>query len=667
MADQDDLIISISTDVATLRRSNKKLEAAMAETLDKIQSITIGAGAKMDASFAKTGNSMAASLRKVEVASGNVGKAGLNASLAFAKFFALLGTAKGFQELVDSSTRMTNSLKVAGLSGDDLSATLDKLYASALRNHAPVESLTTLYGRAALQQKELGASSDKLVTFTDTVGKALRVSGTSASEAEGSLLQLGQALGSGTVHAEEFNSILEGMPALAQAAAKGIKQANGSVAELKNLVINQQLSSRALFDGIIAGADDLDTKLQGSSTTIGQAFIDLKTSLTRAVSDLDKASGSAEKVAGAIEAIANGLANLKFDNTIAGIKGIIDYLDTAANKAGALWEKLTNVATALNNGTPLTDLAPPGNTEAEIRKLYDQHLSAGKEQIAVAEKLNDLERQRAEIIRQYGKDNPIGNRMLKSVEGQISDIQDATTKGKDALAPAQTKSAFHKVHGHATPTMPAAEVDPIDITDPKYAANSTQNAQKLQKAYEDLFRTAKDRNDQLQQEIDLVDKSGLALDTARYKLELLQKAQKDGITGDNLKNIQAQADAYTRLSETLAKAKLGQDLADKAHLRTLSPQEQQVSTQLRQYGLPDDPTSPQAAQIRKSLQIDSADDTVKGFLTSFRDGVVSNGGNIGKALGDAVKTSFLNALTKASDEAISPGVSFIHHFVRRAA
>ena len=667
MADQDDLIISISTDVATLRRSNKKLEAAMGETLDKIQSITIGAGAKMDASFAKTGKSMAASLRKVETASQQVNRAGLNASVAFAKFFALLGTAKGFQELVDSSTRMTNSLKVAGLSGDDLSATLDKLYTSALRNHAPIESLTTLYSRAALQQKELGASSDKLVTFTDTVGKALRVSGTSASEAEGSLLQLGQALGSGTVHAEEFNSILEGMPALAQAAAKGIKQANGSVAELKNLVINQQLSSRALFDGIIAGADDLDTKLQGSSTTIGQAFIDLKTSLTRAVSDLDKASGSAEKVASAIEAIANGLANLKFDNTIAGIKGIIDYLDTAANKAGRLWEKLTNVATALNNGTPLTDLAPPGNTEAEIRKLYDQHLSAGKEQIAVAEKLNDLERQRAEIISQYGKDNPIGNRMLKSVEGQISDIQDATTKGKDELAPAQTKSTFHKVHGHATPTMPAAEVDPIDITDPKYAANSTQNAQKLQKAYEDLLRTAKDRNDQLQQEIDLVDKSGLALDTARYKLELLQKAQKDGITGDNLKNIQAQADAYTRLSETLAKAKLGQDLADKAHLRTLSPQEQQVSTQLRQYGLADDPTSPQAAQIRKSLQIDSADDTVKGFLTSFRDGVVSNGGNIGKALGDAVKTSFLNALTKASDEAISPGVSFIHHFVRRAA
>ncbi|NTH50937.1 tape measure protein [Agrobacterium rhizogenes] len=389
---------------------------------------------------------------------------------AFGAIAALAGV-KGLQELADSATNITNALKVAGLSGDGLTTTLGQLYNVALRNHAPIESLAQLYSRVSISQKELGISSEQLIGFTDNVGKALRISGTSATEAAGPMLQLAQALGSGTVHAEEFNSIVEGMPALAQAAAKGIKQANGSVAELKNLVNNQQLSSRALFDGIIAGASDLDTKLQGSKTTIGQAFTDLQTSLTRAVGDFDKTTGAAEKAADLIEGVAQGLATIKFDNTVAGINGIIAALDTAIGKAGSLWGKLTGLATALNNGNPLTDLAPAGNSEREILDLYNHSLSAGKEQISNSQTLLNLERQRAEIIGQYGKDNPIGNRMLKSVEDQISEIQTATTKAKDDLATATTKP-FATPHGHATPTMPAPEIDQIDLKDKQYAVAS---------------------------------------------------------------------------------------------------------------------------------------------------------------------------------------------------
>ena len=104
----------------------------------------------------------------------------------------------------------------------------NRLRESALKNAAPLETLVTLYGRVALVQKELGVSQAEMLNFTDKIALALRVAGTDAQSASGALLQLSQALGSGVVRAEEFNSILEGALPIAQAAAAGLKEAGGS-------------------------------------------------------------------------------------------------------------------------------------------------------------------------------------------------------------------------------------------------------------------------------------------------------------------------------------------------------------------------------------------------------------------------------------------------------
>src|SRR5690606_17610893 len=114
------------------------------------------------------------------------------------------------QKFIDTATRIDNALKVAGLSGEQLTKVYDALFVSAQKNAAPLEALVQLYGRASLVQKELGVSTEQLLKFTDNVAVALRVSGKSAAESSGALLQLSQALGSGVVRAEEFNSMLEG-------------------------------------------------------------------------------------------------------------------------------------------------------------------------------------------------------------------------------------------------------------------------------------------------------------------------------------------------------------------------------------------------------------------------------------------------------------------------
>lgn len=246
----------------------------------------------------------------------NTGFLGL--SSAWTKALATIAAAKGFQSLLDSSTRVTNALKVAGLEGEALTQVYDRLFESAQRNAAPLEALTDLYARAALVQGELGVSTEELLNFTDKIAVALRVSGKSASEASGALLQLSQALGSGVVRAEEFNSILEGALPVAQAAAAGLEEAGGSVAKLRQLVVDGKVSSEAFFRAFEAGSVILEEKVAGAELTVSQGFVKMRNAMIDAARKMDETTGiSADlaelmaELAGLIDGVGDAFDRLK--------------------------------------------------------------------------------------------------------------------------------------------------------------------------------------------------------------------------------------------------------------------------------------------------------------------------------------------------------------------
>ena len=242
-------------------------------------------------------------------------------SRRFTTAFAAIGAGfslKVATQFTDAATRISNSLKIAGLEGEKLTQVYDALYQSADRNAAPLEALVQLYGRASLVQKELGISTEQLLNFTDKVAVALRVSGKSAEESSGALLQLSQALGSGIVRAEEFNSILEGALPIAQAAAAGLEQAGGSVAKLRALVVDGKVSSKAFFDAFEAGSSILTEKVAGAELTLSQRFVRLQNVLIDTSGKFDDATGFSDALgsgldglAGFVEKVGTAFANNK--------------------------------------------------------------------------------------------------------------------------------------------------------------------------------------------------------------------------------------------------------------------------------------------------------------------------------------------------------------------
>jgi tape measure domain-containing protein len=312
-SDLEQLVLSISADTRQIQRAIKKLEGDTGASTKRIERQFDSLGRKVGRSFDGI----------VRAARGAL--AGLAAAF----------TLREAQRLIDASTRIENSLKVAGLAGAELTRVYDRLFESAQKNAAPVESLVTLYGRAAIVQKELGVSTEELLRFTDNVALALRVAGTDAQSASGALLQLSQALGSGTVRAEEFNSVLEGALPIAQAAAAGLEEAGGSVAKLRQLIVDGKVSSEAFFRAFEAGSSILRDKVAGSALTTEQSTTKLWNALTKAAGEFNKATGASENFAGGLGKVAEAIA--AFD-----MSGFIEEIQKGASALDQFFDRLGN-------------------------------------------------------------------------------------------------------------------------------------------------------------------------------------------------------------------------------------------------------------------------------------------------------------------------------------
>lgn len=248
---------------------------------------------------------------------------------SLAKVFAIAGGVRGAQTLIDTSTQIQNALKVAGLEGENLTKVYDQLFQSAQKNAVPLETLVTLYSRAAMAAKNLGASQDDLTSFSDNVAMSLRVAGKSSTEAAGALLQLSQLLSGSVVQAQEYNSLIDGAYPLLQAVAAGLKEAGGDVGKLTALVKAGEMPTKAFFDAFQAGSVILRDKVAGAELTVSQHLVRLRNVLVDAAGDFNKGSGAAEAFGKMLSDVADIISQTDFSKMGEEIAKYIGWVNDA--------------------------------------------------------------------------------------------------------------------------------------------------------------------------------------------------------------------------------------------------------------------------------------------------------------------------------------------------
>jgi tape measure domain-containing protein len=181
-----------------------------------------------------------------------------------------IGTAFGVKKIIELSDGMasTNARLLLVNDGLQTQAELqDKIYQAAQRSRGAYGETASTVAKLGLLAGNSFKGNDEAIKFAELMSKSFKVSGASASEASNGMYQLTQAMASGRLQGDEFRSIMENAPMLAQAIAK---YAGKSMGELREMSKEGEISSAIIKNALFSAADDINAKFETMPMTFGQ-------------------------------------------------------------------------------------------------------------------------------------------------------------------------------------------------------------------------------------------------------------------------------------------------------------------------------------------------------------------------------------------------------------
>nr|UVX85273.1 MAG: hypothetical protein [Bacteriophage sp.] len=237
---------------------------------------------------------------------------------------------KRFLEVADNMTQL--QARIARLSTDAKTAneTFSSLANIASTTGASLSDTTKLWETLTSSLKEAGATNAQVLNLTDTLQKIGRIGGSSTEEMANALRQFGQSIASGTIRAEEFNSILEQMPELARQIAAGL---GISMGELRARMLDGKLTAEDALNAIQDRTSVVNAEFEKLPRTMDQAVGSLEVSFSKLVVAVNDGTGASKTAVEIIDQLAK-------------------YIDFLGDKSTSTSDKILSLATVISKLSP---------------------------------------------------------------------------------------------------------------------------------------------------------------------------------------------------------------------------------------------------------------------------------------------------------------------------
>jgi tape measure domain-containing protein len=251
-----------------------------------------------------------------------------------------IGVGLGLRELAEAADQykgLQARLQLAVTSQEEFNRADSELFDIAQRNRAPLAETVTLYAKLAPSIRSLGREQRDAFEVTEAISQSVALSGASAEAASGALLQFGQALAAGQLRGDEFNSVIEQTPRLAQAIADGLGIPLGA---LRSLAQQGKLTAEVVLDSLLGQKDRLAQEYEALPDTVSGALTRLRNAFLRAFGERDAGTGFTTGLAQGIQFLAQHidlLINLVGTALVAAFGRMVASLATsvAASRAEA--------------------------------------------------------------------------------------------------------------------------------------------------------------------------------------------------------------------------------------------------------------------------------------------------------------------------------------------
>jgi len=184
-----------------------------------------------------------------------------------------LGAAFGVKKIIELADNMTQTNARLDLINDGLQTTAelqDKIFASAQRARASYQATADVISKLGLLAGDAFKSNDEMIAFSELMQKAFTVSGASIQEQTAAMYQLTQAMAAGRLQGDEFRSIMENAPMLAQAIEDYMHNVMGVEGTLKDMSAEGLITADVIKNAMFSAADDIENKFKEMPMTFGQ-------------------------------------------------------------------------------------------------------------------------------------------------------------------------------------------------------------------------------------------------------------------------------------------------------------------------------------------------------------------------------------------------------------
>lgn len=234
-------------------------------------------------------------------------------------------------KVMDLSDQLTSTTARINLMNDGLQSTQDlqnMIYLSAERSRGAYQTTADAVSKLGLMAGDAFSSSEEIIAFTEQLNKQFTIAGTEAAGIDAAMLQLTQAMGSGVLRGEEYNSILEQAPNIIQAIADYMEVPKG---QLKDMAAEGQITAEIVKNAMFAAADETNAKFESMPKTFNQIWTSFQNNALMAF----------QPVLNRLNEIANSNAFQQFVNNA------IDGLSVVAGITLEIFDLLVSVAGAV--------------------------------------------------------------------------------------------------------------------------------------------------------------------------------------------------------------------------------------------------------------------------------------------------------------------------------
>ena len=273
----------------------------MTRAADKAMTALLGAskGAdKVNDSMGKAGAGAEGASRKQKKYNDTLGDTAVKANKANSGLKTLIGTmaslaaAKTGMDATDTYTNTNARLGMITNSPEEQGALQQDVFAAANRargNYTDMANATAKMVMLAGDTFSGATGNQEALAFTELLQKSLKVSGASQGEQDSAFLQLTQAMAAGKLQGDEFRSVMENAPMVANAIADYMGKSKG---ELKELSSEGAITSDIIKNAMFMAADDINKKFESMPMTFADVWTQIKNTGIQAFSGVFERANS---------------------------------------------------------------------------------------------------------------------------------------------------------------------------------------------------------------------------------------------------------------------------------------------------------------------------------------------------------------------------------------